>query len=162
VGRLLYDEGFAGKVDALGQAIDNFARIMEAIDTEQGAVGELLREDGAGQQALLDLREATGSLRRFSSGLESTDTFVGRLVNDEEYGEALATDLKSVVANLAEITDKINRGHGTVGALVNDRTVYTGMEQVVAGVNDSKFSRWLMRRYQKKGIKAEAEASEVE
>ena len=28
------------------------------------------------------------------------------------------------------------------------------MEEVVAGVNDSKFARWLMRHYQKKGIKA--------
>ena len=31
---------------------------------------------------------------------------------------------------------------------------YDGLEDVVAGVNDSKFARWLMRRYQKKGIKA--------
>ena len=28
------------------------------------------------------------------------------------------------------------------------------MEEIVAGTNDSKFARWLMRHYQKKGIEA--------
>ena len=40
-----------------------------------------------------------------------------------------------------------------MGALINSRVVYDGMEEIVAGVNDSGFARWLMRRYQKKGIK---------
>ena len=64
-------------------------------------------------------------------------------------------DLQRLVANLAEISDKINRGEGTLGALINDRTLYEGMEDVVAGANDSKFARWLLRRYQKRGIKVE-------
>jgi hypothetical protein len=64
--------------------------------------------------------------------------------------------------NLREITDKINRGEGTVGALINSRTVYDGMEEIVAGVNDSGFARWLMRRYQKKGIKAEEKQAAAE
>ena len=33
------------------------------------------------------------------------------------------------------------------------------MEDVVAGVNDSGFARWLLRRYQKKGIKSADEES---
>lgn len=152
--RVLYDQTFAAKVDDLGLAIGRFAEVMQAIDAEQGAVGEMLREDGAGQQALIDLREAAGSMRRFAAGLESDESFVGRLVNDPQYGEALATDLRTMVGNLAEITDKINSGDGTMGALVNERALYAGLEQVVAGVNDSKFGRWLLRRYQKKGIKA--------
>ena len=36
-----------------------------------------------------------------------------------------------------------------------------GLEDVVAGLNDSKFARWLMRRYQKKGIELEQEEPET-
>ncbi len=57
-----------------------------------------------------------------------------------------------------KITEKINRGEGTLGALVNNSVLYDGAEEVVAGVNDSKFARWLLRHYQKKGIKAGEQA----
>jgi hypothetical protein len=86
--------------------------------------------------------------------LESEDGLIGKL-SDPEYAERVSADLEGLLRNLREISDKINRGEGTLGALVNSRTVYEGMEEIVAGVNDSGFARWLMRRYQKKGIKAE-------
>jgi hypothetical protein len=45
--------------------------------------------------------------------------------------------------------------------LINDRSVHDGLEDVVAGLDDSKFARWLIRRYQKRGIEArEREESE--
>jgi hypothetical protein len=37
---------------------------------------------------------------------------------------------------------------------VNDRTLYDSAEDVVTGVNDSKFARWMLRHYQKAGIEA--------
>jgi len=159
VGRLLEDEEFAGKIDSLGDAVDGLARIVSRIDADEGAIGELLREDGSGKQAVKDLAEAAGSLKRVAASLESNQGFVGKLLNDESYSEKLATDLQTLLANLAEVSTKINRGDGTLGALVNERTLYDGMEDVVAGVNDSKFARWLMRHYQKKGIKAPPEAA---
>jgi phospholipid/cholesterol/gamma-HCH transport system substrate-binding protein len=154
VGRLLEDEEFAGKIDSLGDAVDGLARIVSRIDADEGAIGELLREDGSGKQAVKDLAEAAGSLKRVAASLESNKGFVGKLLNDEAYSEKLAADLQTLLANFAEVSTKINRGDGTLGALVNERTLYDGMEDVVAGVNDSKFARWLMRHYQKKGIKA--------
>ena len=72
----------------------------------------------------------------------------------------MSRDLRRLVGNLAEISDKINRGEGTLGALVNERTLYEGMEDVVAGANDSKFARWLLRRYQRKGIKVEEQQAD--
>jgi len=75
-------------------------------------------------------------------------------LNDEAYSNEVASKLSETVANLAAITGKINRGEGTLGALVNDRTLYDGAEDVFAGVNDSKFARWMLRHYQKKGIEA--------
>ena len=53
-----------------------------------------------------------------------------------------------------------------LGLLVNERTLHDGLEDVVAGVNDSKFARWLLRHYRKKGVQAlgqeEAPAEEEE
>jgi phospholipid/cholesterol/gamma-HCH transport system substrate-binding protein len=157
IGRLLQDEEFAGKVDSLGDAVDGLARVVSRIDADQGAIGELLREDGSGKQAVQDLAEAASSLKRVAANLESERGFVGKLLNDEAYSEKLATDLQTLMANLAEVSTKINQGEGTLGALLNERTLYDGMEDVVAGVNDSKFARWLMRHYQKKGIKTSPE-----
>jgi hypothetical protein len=67
----------------------------------------------------------------------------------------MAQDLSRLTANLAEVSEKINRGEGTLGALINERTMHDGMEDFVAGVNDSKFARWLVRHYRKKGIEME-------
>lgn len=157
VGRMLYDESFAARLDDLGRAIEDLSALMEALDPEQGAVGALLQEDGSGQQAIEDLRDAAASLKRVAARLESDKGLMGRLLNDEEYSEGMAQDLRSMLANLTEITEKINRGEGTLGALVNERTLYDGAEDVMAGVNDSKFARWLLRHYQKKGIKIQDE-----
>ena len=123
-------------------------------------MGEFLKEGGTGEQLLVDIRDAAGSLKRTAARLEADDNLVGKMLNDPEYSEQLADDLQGLLANLNDITGKINRGEGTLGALVNDRAVYDGMEEIVAGVNDSGFARWLMRRYQKKGIKVQDDVEE--
>jgi len=157
VGRLLYDESFAGRLDDLGASIEKLSTVMAAIEPDRGALGALLADDGSGEQAIADLRDAAASLKNVAARLESEQGLIGRLLNDEAYSEGLAEDLRSMMANAAEIMDKINRGEGSLGALVNERTLYEGAEDVVAGVNDSKFARWLLRHYQKKGIKLEGE-----
>ena len=159
VGRMMNDPDFAGKIDSLGDAIEGLALIVEKVDVEQGALGEMLREDGSGKQAVQDLAAAAASLKKVAANLESERGFVGKLLNDEAYSEKLAEDLETLFGNLAEISDKINRGDGSLGLLVNDRTLHDGLEDVVAGVNDSKFARWLMRHYQKKGIKSDPEGT---
>jgi phospholipid/cholesterol/gamma-HCH transport system substrate-binding protein len=155
VGRLLWDEEFAAKLDGLGLAIDRLATLSESISSEQGAIGALVTEGGSGQQAIEDMRDAAASLKRVAARLESNEGLLGRLLNDPEYSDQVAHDLQRMLSSLAEIAEKINRGEGTLGAMVNERTLYDGMEDVMAGVNDSKFARWLLRHYQKKGIQAE-------
>lgn len=151
--RMLYDQEFANSIDDLGRAFEKVAEILDNVDPQSGAVGALIQPDGAGQQAIEDLREAAASVRRITARLEGDTGLVGRLLNDEEYSEGVARDLRTTVANLAEITRKINDGEGTVGALINERVLYDSLEDVIAGVNDSKFARWMIRHYQKKGIK---------
>lgn len=157
LGRMIEDRDFAAKVDSLGDVIEGLAAIVARIDLDSGALGEILREDGTGKQAVRDLADAAASLKNVAATLESDRGLIGKLLNDEIYSEQLATDLQTVLGNFAEISDKLNRGQGTLGLLISERTLHDGAEDVVAGMNDSKFARWLLRHYQKKGIKAPAE-----
>jgi len=157
VGRLLRDEEFAKKTESLFTAMGRVADMIGSIDMDAGAVGALLTEGGAGQRAIEDYAATAAALRRVAEGLESEDGMLGQLLSCDEDGKAFGNDLRRLVGNLAEISDKVNSGEGTLGALVNDRSLYDGMEDVVVGVNDSKFARWLLRRYQRKGIETQDE-----
>ncbi len=155
LGRLLKDDEVSGTLDELRVAVEGFASLMETMGRQEGALGEMIRDDGAGERMIADASGAAAAMLRLTERLESNEGFAGRLLNDTEYSEALAADLRSTLHNVAEITDKINRGEGTLGALVNERVLYDGAEDVIAGVDDSKFARWLLRHYRKKGVKSQ-------
>lgn len=154
-GRLIADPSLGAGLDDLKTALREIASAAEAIGRREGALGDILAEDGRSTAAIEDLREAAASLRRVAARLESDKGLLGRLLHDTEWSEGMADDLRSAVRDVASITRKIDQGKGTLGLLVNESTLYDGMEEVVAGVGDSKFARWLMRHYQKKGIEAE-------
>ena len=119
---------------------------------------KLTAPGGEGEVMLADLRAAVASFRRLAEKLESDDSLLGQLLSGSEDGASVAGDLSATLRDLSELVHKINAGEGTLGALINDRTLYDGAEDVLAGVNDSQFARWLLRHYQKKGIKAEETA----
>jgi phospholipid/cholesterol/gamma-HCH transport system substrate-binding protein len=154
-GRLLGDPSLAGSADELSKAIRDLSSFLETLSRKEGALGALTEKGGAGEQAISEIRDAAASLKRVVSALESKDNLLGKLLHDPEYSARVASDLETTLHNLAEISGKVNSGQGTLGALVNDRVLYDSMEDVVAGTNDSKFARWLLRHYQKKGIVAE-------
>jgi phospholipid/cholesterol/gamma-HCH transport system substrate-binding protein len=154
VGRLLSDDRLAARLDDLGAAVKDLSTLMESVARGDGAVGSLTKEGGDAQVAIADFKEAAASLRRTTARLESKDGLIGRLLNDRDYSDRLAVDLQQTLSNAAAITTKINEGKGTFGALVNDRTLYDSAEDVITGVNDSKFARWMLRHYQKQGIEA--------
>ncbi len=158
-GRLVSDPELAERSEALGAAIDALAALLERASRGEGALGDLLAEEGDARKTMAELRRASTSLRKVGERLESTEGTLGRLLNDPVYSEQFAADLRLTMQNLAEITTKINNGQGTLGLLVNDRTLYDGATQVIAGVGDSKFANWLLRRYQKKGIEIRDPAS---
>ena len=155
VSRLLYDDDVSASLDYLGSAMQDFAEMMAAVNPDEGALAALLQEGGAGQQILENMRSASQSLDVVLARLEAGEGFMGQLLVESEYQGDLAKDFGRILSNLAEITEKINRGEGTLGLLVNDRVVHDGLEEVVAGVGNSKFANWLLRHYQKKGIKFE-------
>jgi len=157
VGRALYDPQFEARIDTLGEAMDRFASLVGKMDEEGGTVSTLLAADGPMPQAIDDLRVAAASLRKVSSSLEKETGLIGRLLHDEAWSEELAEDLRGVTGDLRAITGRIESGEGTLGQLVNERTLHDGLEQVVAGVGDSKFARWLLRHYRKKGVELDQE-----
>jgi phospholipid/cholesterol/gamma-HCH transport system substrate-binding protein len=160
ISRLLYDEGVSQSLDDMGTAMQDFAVLMASANQEDGTVATLLQEGGAGQQTIENLQKATESLEVILGRLEAGRGFLGQLLASSDYEGDMAMDFGRILSNLAEITDKINRGEGTLGLLVNDRVVHDGMEEVVAGVGNSKYANWLLRHYQKKGIKLEEQQIE--
>jgi phospholipid/cholesterol/gamma-HCH transport system substrate-binding protein len=154
VGRLVSDDALAGRLDDLGAAVKDLSTIMASVARGEGAVGSLTKKGGDAEVAIADFKEAAASLRRVTARLESTEGLFGKLVYDNAYSNEVAENIRATVANLSAITKKINEGQGTLGALVNERTLYDGAEEVVAGVGDSKFARWMLRHYQKQGIEA--------
>jgi phospholipid/cholesterol/gamma-HCH transport system substrate-binding protein len=154
VGRLLTDDALAARLDDLGSAVENLSKLLDSMVKGEGAIGALTKPGGDAQVAIADIRVAAESLRRTTARLESNEGLLGRLVSDKAYSDELAGGLKDAVTHLASVAKKIDEGHGTLGALVNDRTLYDSAEDVITGVNDSKFARWMLRHYQKKGIEA--------
>ena len=157
LGRLLQDEALAKRLDKMASAFEDLASVAQAVARREGVIGDLLEEGGSAEQALADLRDAAASFKRLAAQFENGEGLLARLLTDQNYAEGLRADLERTLHNAAEITRKIEEGEGTLGALVNDRVLYDSAEEIVAGVDDSKFARWLMRHYQKKGIKAEKE-----
>lgn len=157
IGRLLHDEALAAKLDDLARAVVDLAALLEAVGGEDSALREMFAAGGSAEQAVADLQSAAARMNQLVGRLESDEGLLGRLLNDTDYSRKLADDLAAALGNAAEITRKVNEGEGSLGALVNERVLYEGAEDVVAGVNDSKFARWLLRHYQKKGIKSQDE-----
>lgn len=160
VGRALTDPELARRVDDLSASLEALGSLAGSVARREGALGAMLEDGGAGETAIDDLAASAAALRRIALRLERPDGLVGRLLHDPEWSDSLAADVRETFRNTAEITRKINSGQGSLGALVNERVLYDGMEEVVAGVGDSKFARWLLRHYQKQGIELETESSQ--
>ena len=154
VGRLLTDDELAAHLNDLGTAVKDLSTFMDKLARGEGAIGSLTKPGGDAEVAIADFKAAAASLKRVTARLESTEGVFGKLLNDDAYSNQLAGNLQHAVADLAAIAKKINEGQGTLGALVNDRVLYDSAEDVIAGVNDSKFARWMLRHYQKQGIEA--------
>jgi len=154
-GQLLSDEELGARGKDLGQAIADLSVLAADLRRREGVLGELTREGTAGQQAVRDLGAAATSLRTIAARIEAGEGLLGKMVSDREWGDRVAANLGETARNLAEITASVRRGEGTLGKLVTDATLYDGAAEVIAGVNDSSFARWLLRHYQKKGIEAQ-------
>ncbi len=99
------------------------------------------------------MAELRGVIGRIDSG----QGLVGQLVADEDYGRTVSARLDSILADVGSILAKIDRGEGTLGLLLNEPELYDEATEVVGGLSDSRFLKWVARRMRNKDIKRRIE-----
>ncbi|MFI5181153.1 MAG: MlaD family protein [Thermoanaerobaculia bacterium] len=159
-GKLLHDEGLAGHVDReLREAVSSINRIAQAVEkgttTGEGVVPALLSDPEGKKKffAMIDSVKATAdSLAAFSKDLSEGKGAVTRLVRDEEFSKEFLGDLQKLSRHLANVAAKLDSTDGTAGRMIADPSVYEAINDVLVGINESKFLRWLIRDRQKSGI----------
>ena len=160
--RLINDETMG---ESLASSMDRLDGILTRFESGQGLLPSLLDDEGMKDEVtatLEHLRETSQSVREISSSLENTDGLIGKLLTDEEYGEAAAQHIEKVLKNLSEAAEKLNKGDGTAALLLSDPRVYDAVDDILVGVDESRFLRWLIRNRQKKGIEVRHDAAQEE
>ncbi len=159
-GKLLTDESLARHVDhELRETVDSINRIAQAVEkgttSGEGIVPALLSDPEGKKKvfAMVDAVKATAdSLASFSKDLSEGKGAIPRLVHDEGFSKEFLGDLEKLSKHLANVAEKLDSTDGTAGRLIADPSVYEAINDVLVGVNESKFLRWLVRDRQKSGI----------
>lgn len=152
LGRLIHDRELA---DRLAGTITELEGLLADARTGEGLVPKLLNDRSTVERfdATLDeLEGAAADLRRFVDEVEGSDGLAQKLLTDEAYAEQVSSDLRQLVERLNSVAGKLDSGEGTAGKLIDDPQVYEALNDIIVGVNESRFLRWLIRNRQKKGI----------
>ena len=156
VGRMIADRDYAEKVsDDLAAAVAGLRETAGRLARGEGILGQMT-STGRADEFVADLGRVAGALRELAEGLEEGRGLAGRLVGDDALGERVASNLDRTLAHLASITRKIDEGQGTLGLLVNDRELHDDARKLIRGVRQSRIASWLLRRYYRRGSRAEA------
>ncbi len=165
LGRLLADDEFGRSTfETMTTVLERVDRISARVEAGEGFLGQMLAENSDLQVMQDDLGELVVELRDVVGKISSGDGLIGRLVVDEEYGRTMTARLDESLAHIASILDKIDRGEGSLGLLLNEPELYDQATEVVGGLSDSRFLKWVARRMRNKAIKQKIEeyAREVE
>lgn len=152
VPRLLGDEALG---DKLASSVDRLDSILAKAESGDGVVASLLSDAEQKQKltrAFDSLERAAAAVSKIADRLEESEALLPKLLADEEYGKKVAADLERLLANLAVVSDKLAHGEGTAAKLIDDPALFEAVNDIVIGVNESKFLRWLIRSRQEKGI----------
>jgi phospholipid/cholesterol/gamma-HCH transport system substrate-binding protein len=160
LGKLLYDRRMAAKMTS---SIDRLDRVLEAAESGKGALPALLSDEATKQRLdriLASLDTTSARLAKVTESLDRTDSdaLAAKLLNDEEFGRRTAQELQAMLSNLRQVAEKLNKGQGSAARLLNDETLARAIEDIVIGVNDSRFLRWLIQNRKKKGQEVRDEA----
>lgn len=154
VGRLLHDRELAERV---ASAVGRLESVLAKADSGAGALPALL-DDAATKERidriLANLEETTERLGAVAGKLakDGSDALGPKLLDDEEFGREVAAELTALLRNLRQVAEKLNEGDGSAARLLNDPRFAEAVEDILVGVNESRFLRWLIRNRQEKGI----------
>ena len=152
-------ETAVGQLEATAAALGDGSGLLPALLHDEelknrftAVIGELEGTTTEVNGLLAEMREGEGLLTK--------------LLTDEEYADKVSGDLERMIENLSLVAEKLNSGEGTIAQLVNDPQVAEALSDILVGVDESKFLRWLIRNRQKSGIKQrykdEVDAMEAE
>lgn len=157
--KLLQDPGLAERVESSVTRVDS---LLARAEEGEGMLPALL-SDAAQKEKLvrtLDAFErAAQNLSALTEGLGEGDALLPKLLADDEFGKKVAGDLERLLGNLATISEKLAHGQGTAARLIDDPTIYEAANDILIGIDESKFLRWLVRSRQKKGIRSRYDAA---
>ena len=75
-----------------------------------------------------------------------------KLLTDEPYAKEVSEDLRQLIERLNSLSEKLTSGDGTAAKLINDPSIYDAVQDIIVGIDESRFLRWLIRNRQKEGI----------
>jgi phospholipid/cholesterol/gamma-HCH transport system substrate-binding protein len=157
--RLINDRGMANK---LASSLDRLESLLAQAQNGPGLVPGLLNDattKAKFDDTLANLNQVARDLHGFTADLDKSEGLLPRLVNDEEYGRRITGKVQSIVDHLDDVSVKLSEGKGTAAQLINDPKIYDAVNDILVGVNDSRFLRWLIRNRQKKGIERRYEGA---
>jgi len=152
VPRLINDPTLA---DSLIMAVDRLNGTLSRIEEGEGLLAMLINDPEGPKKLDATLTAIQGSaeaLASFTTQVEEAEGLLPKLLTDAEYSARISGELESILSKLNQLADKLNGDQGTVPQLLNDPEVYEAINDILVGVNESKFLRWLIRNRQKKGI----------
>ncbi len=153
LGRLVHDRALA---EQLAGSLGRLDQLLAKAETGEGILPALLSDTGqkaSFDRVLANLDRASEKLADIATALDrgDADALLPKLLHDDEYGERVGEEIAALLTNLRKIAEKINEGDGSAARLVNDETLARAIEDVVIGVNDSRFIKWLIQNRKKKG-----------
>ena len=152
LGRLIEDKELGNQ---FAQAVARLNGTLGKLESGSGALPALLNDPATKEKldSTLDgLAKATKSLSAVADDLSSGDGLLPKLIHDPEYGREVSADLQQLISRLNLVSKRLTEGDGTAAQLINDPEVYLAIKDILVGVNESKFLRWLIQNRQKKGI----------
>jgi len=160
--RLINDRRMA---DKLASSLDRLESLLAQAQNGPGLVPGLLNDPATKAKfddTLTNLNQVARDLHGFTADLDKSEGLLPRLVNDEAYGREITGKVQSIVEHLDDVSGKLSEGKGTAAQLINDPKIYDAVDDIIVGVNESRFLRWLIRNRQKKGIEKRYEGTKKE
>jgi hypothetical protein len=141
-------------MDRLDASLNHIETLLASATDPNSGVSQAIAADGSLAVSLDNMKSTSTSLVELMRGIKDGHGLAGRVLSDDELADRILGDLSRITAGMKEITDKINGGKGTLGGFVNDPQMYQDLQNVVRGVQKSRFLSRMIRHYREKGEKA--------
>ncbi len=115
-------QGYA-VITALQGTVERVNRIIGEIDSGQGSIGKLLKDETLYNHLLGIVDE----VKQLADALNSDQGTIGKLIYDHE----LYDDFRKTLARVDSLTQGLQEGKGTAGLLLKDRALYDELHKTV-------------------------------